>query len=265
MPYPSALRTGVLVALEFLTWLDEHDLDLGGLRQDRHGRRLDAGNTRTYAIRYFLSWTAGRGLTGQLTVPSVPRQQPSRLMDEDSRRQLLKQCLTDSTMALDTRAAGALILLFGLHASHVRHLTATQLTHRDGNSYLTVDRHPFLLPPRLARLLHQPAEAPHTRAALTRTTRGEQWLFPGLLPGRPTSQSGLNSKLLAHGIDTRPARNAALVALPGDLPPPVLASILGLHPNTAVRWTGFTKTSWADYLAARTADLHWERNTTPQK
>ncbi|MFD5887237.1 nitroreductase family protein [Streptomyces sp. NPDC060334] len=68
MPYPSALRTGVLVALEFLTWLDEHDLDLGGLRQDRHGRRLDAGNTRTYAIRYFLSWTAGRSLTGKLVV-----------------------------------------------------------------------------------------------------------------------------------------------------------------------------------------------------
>ncbi|WP_053675917.1 hypothetical protein [Streptomyces sp. WM4235] len=189
-------------------------------------------------------------------------------MDEDSRRQLLKQCLTDSTMALDTRAAGALILLFGLHASHVRHLTATQPTHREGNSYLTVYRHPFLLPPRLARLLHQPAEAPHTRAALTRTTRttrGEQWLFPGLVPGRPTSQTGLNSKLLAHGIVTRPARNAALVALSGGLPVPVLASILGLHPNTAVRWAGFTKTSWADYLAARTADLHWERNATPQK
>ncbi|MEE4493167.1 hypothetical protein [Streptomyces sp. BE230] len=154
-------------------------------------------------------------------------------------------------MALDTRAAGALILLFGLHTSQVRHLTATQLAHRDGNTYLTVDRHPILLPPRLAGLLHLLAEAPHTRAALTRTNRGEPWLFPGLVPGRLTSQSGISSKLLAHGIDTRPTRNAALVALSGDLPAPVLARILGLHLNTAVRWAGFAKTSWADYLSAR--------------
>ncbi|MFH8519693.1 hypothetical protein ACH4CE_32330 [Streptomyces gelaticus] len=77
----------------------------------------------------------------------------------------------------------------------------------------------------------------------------------GLVPGRPTSQTGLGSKLLPHGIDTRPARNAALVALAGDLPAPVLASILGLHPNTAVRWAGFAKTSWADYLAARAHDM----------
>ncbi|NEA49776.1 hypothetical protein [Streptomyces sp. SID10815] len=251
----SFLRARILVALEFLAWLDEHRIDLGGLRQDDLDRWVDAGNTRTYAIRYFLSWTTSRDLTGKLAVPSIPRQQPSQLMDEEGRWQLLKRCLTDSTMALDTRAAGALILIFGLHASHVRHLTATQLTSRDGNSYLTLDRHPILLPPRLARLLRQLAEAPHTRSALTRTTRGEPWLFPGLVPGRPTSQTGLSSKLLAHGIDTRPARNSALVALSSDLPAPVLASILGLHPNTAVRWAGFAKTSWADYVAARAADI----------
>ncbi|WP_253209525.1 resolvase [Streptomyces niphimycinicus] len=49
----SFLRTRVLVALEFLAWLDGHGLDLGGLRQDHLDRWLDAGNTRTYAIRYF--------------------------------------------------------------------------------------------------------------------------------------------------------------------------------------------------------------------
>ncbi|MFF2378741.1 hypothetical protein [Streptomyces sp. NPDC058108] len=259
------LRTRVLVALDFLAWLDEHDITVGELRQEDLDRWLDAGNTRTYVVRYFLSWTTGRGLTGNLKVPSIPRQQPSQLMDEHGRWQLLKRCLTDSTMALDARAAGALILLFGLLASHVRHLTATQLTRRDGNSYLTIDRHPILLPPQLAKLLHQLADAPHTRAALTRTSRGEPWLFPGLVPGRPTSQSGLSLKLLHYGIDTRSARNAALVALAGDLPAPVLASILGLHPVTAVRWAGFAKTSWADYLAARAADLHQTRNTTPQE
>ncbi|USQ85949.1 DUF6233 domain-containing protein [Streptomyces phaeoluteigriseus] len=98
-----------------------------------------------------------------------------------------------------------------------------------------------------------------------RVDRGEPWLFPGLVPGRPTSQTGLSTKLLAYGINTRPARNAALVALAGDLPVPVLASILGLHLETAVRWAAFAKASWADYLAARAADLRQQTNTTPQE
>ncbi|MFF5922776.1 hypothetical protein ACFY8C_31320 [Streptomyces flavochromogenes] len=50
------------MALEFLVCLDEHSLDLGGLRQDGLERWLDAGNTRTYAIRDFLSWTTSRGI-----------------------------------------------------------------------------------------------------------------------------------------------------------------------------------------------------------
>ncbi|MFE7077364.1 hypothetical protein ACFU96_45515 [Streptomyces sp. NPDC057620] len=48
------------------------------------------------------------------------------------------------------------------------------------------------------------SEAPHTRIILTRTNRGEPGLFPGIVPGRPTSQTGLCSKLLSQGIDTRP-------------------------------------------------------------
>ncbi|MFE3455574.1 hypothetical protein ACFXJ8_42370 [Nonomuraea sp. NPDC059194] len=35
------------------------------------------------------------------------------------------------------------------------------------------------------------------------------WLFPGRVPGRPASTSGFSGKLLDHGVDTRPTRNAA--------------------------------------------------------
>jgi hypothetical protein len=55
------------------------------------------------------------------------------------------------------------------------------------------------------------------------------------------SKSGLQLKLRAYGIDVRPARNAALMALAGDLPVPVLADVLGLHTSTAVHYGGFTR------------------------
>lgn len=226
----SFLRTRVLVALEFLTWLDEHGLDLGGLRQDGLDRWLDAGNTRTYAIRYFLSWTTGRGLTGKLTVPSIPRQQPSQLMDEDGHWQLLKRCLTDSTMALDTRAAGALIPLFGLHASHVRHLTATQLAHRwQQLPHRRPAPNPAAAPARQApppagRSTPHPSR-PHPHQPRRATALPRSGPRPPHLSDRP------QLKTPAPRIDTRPARNAALVALAGDLPAPVLASILGSPPQ----------------------------------
>ncbi|MFF2147956.1 hypothetical protein [Kitasatospora sp. NPDC058190] len=60
-----------------------------------------------------------------------------------------------------------------------------------------------------------------------------------------------------------PTKREQVAALSGDLPAPVLASILGLHPNTAVRWAGFAKTSWADYLATRARDIGRIQAGTP--
>jgi len=76
------------------------------------------------------------------------------------------------------------------------------------------------------------------------------------VPGRPAAQSAFSRKLLDHGIDARPARNAALIALLEDVPPPILADMLGLHINTAVRWADIARRDWTAYLAARDAEPH---------
>ena len=52
-------------------------------------------------------------------------------------------------MPVGVRAAGALVLLFGLQLQRIRHLTAAQITEKDGNAYLTMRGCPVLLPPRL--------------------------------------------------------------------------------------------------------------------
>ena len=54
-----------------------------------------------------------------------------------------------------------------------------------------------------------------------------------------------------HGINVRIARNGALAALAADLPAAVLADLLGMHINTAVRWVKYVGRDWADYIAAR--------------
>lgn len=252
----SYTRTRIRVALELLDWLGEQQLALGDLTQARLDEWLAAGNTRRYTIRYFLTWSARRGLVPQLTVPAIPRPDTNRILTEDERWDRLSRLLGDSTLPVDVRAAGSLVLLFGLHASRVRHLRTSQLIEDDGQLRLAIGSPPLLIPPKLAVLLRQLAAAPPRKPRISAADSRDdpRWLFPGLVPGRPAGQSGFNHKLREHGIDARPARGAALIALLEDVPPPILADTLGLHVNTAVRWAAIAQRDWTAYLAARDED-----------
>lgn len=121
-------------------------------------------------------------------------------------------------------------------------------------SYLAFDQHPVLLPPLLARLIQEP----HATAAPTAVLGGRgpaSWLFPGQVPGRHLTVNGLVRQLNDHGVQARASRNAALINLAADLPAAVLADLLGMHINTAVRWIHRAKRDWASYLAARAEAL----------
>ncbi|MFC9553645.1 hypothetical protein ACFTWF_22590 [Rhodococcus sp. NPDC056960] len=50
-----------------------------------------------------------------------------------------------------------------------------------------------------------------------------------------------------------PDCGAALAALAGDLPAPVLADLLGISVSAATRWSAVAARDYTDYLAARTA------------
>jgi hypothetical protein len=249
------LRRRVSVALDFLAWIDQRGLALADLAQE-HIDDWIAGATsqRRYLIRYFLKWTTSRRLTRELTVPSIPRQEPQNLLDEDDRWPLLQRCLTDDALPTDVRAAGAITLLFGPSTERLCHLTPEHLKLGDKHTHLVLGRHPVLLPPRLAELLRRLAEQPQLRPQLSRVRPGPQWLFPGMVPGKPISTHGMIQKLNRHGIPVRTARNAALAALAADLPSPILADVTGMHRHTALRWVAYARRDWAEYLAVRAAD-----------
>lgn len=262
------LRTQITIAGKLLAWLDERNLALADLDQPSLDAWLADGNTNSYNIRNFLGWAAARGIAPKLTVPLRSRQEPEQILDEHERWNLLRRCLTDDTIPLDTRAAAALVLLFGLPASRIRHLTIDQLDLGEAGCFLRTGRHPLLLPPKLANLLTQLADAPRAPARLATGANTPRWLFPGLTPGRPTSQPGFTLKFRALGIDTRTARNAALISLANDLPTPILADVLGLHTTTAERWAHLANRDWTAYIAERVTNTTLRpepRNKAPQE
>ena len=97
---------------------------------------------------------------------------------------------------------------------------------------------------------------------------GTRWLFPGRASVRPLTALAVTRQLNHYGIHLRAGRTAALVGRAGQLPPAVLASLLGLHPATAavagycwsevaVDWASAAVTAALEQI--RRADAHWPR------
>ena len=93
--------------------------------------------------------------------------------------------------------------------------------------------------------------ASHERRRPAAAPDGTRWLFPGRVSVRPLTALAVTRQLNQHGIHLRAGRTAALVDLAGQLPPAVLASLLGMHPATADRWSRRIASDWAAYLDAR--------------
>jgi hypothetical protein len=153
-------------------------------------------------------------------------------------------------MPIDVRAAGALMLLFGLQAQRIRHFCAEHVVAQDDNtSDYRQASDPSAAPPRrdhgrAGRSTTHPAHDPPRADA-------PRWLFPGRVPGQPIDNHSLTNRLNRRGISARPARNGALMALAADLPAAIIADLLGMHVNTAIRWVRYAGRDWADYLAAQ--------------
>lgn len=210
--------------------------------------RPDGRSTR-YDVRDFLVWAARRGHCRDLVVPVRLRAEPAGL-DEDSHWEILHQCLTDTALPLDVRAAGALLLLFGQELTRIAALPISAVTAVDGDTVLVLDRVPIRLPEPLSRLLADLiAQPPPVGWSATCPSR---WLFPGTGPGQHLSSTALGRRLTAQNVPIRPARVTALVQLAQDLPPAVLVPMLGLHIVTLEKWRHRVVTDWTAYLQART-------------
>ncbi|HEV8554779.1 MAG TPA: hypothetical protein VGR06_00075 [Actinophytocola sp.] len=163
---------------------------------------------------------------------------------------LLERCLGDDNLPIDIRAARALILLFGINTSRVLCIRADQLAERDGETYLTLDQHELIIPPRLAVLLAR-LSAPRSRSTLPPNPSAPKLLFPRRALGQPVAAGSIGSRVKRYGINARGGRNTALIGMAADLRAPVLADLLGLHIATGVRWAKYAKRDWESYLADR--------------
>lgn len=137
-----------------------------------------------------------------------------------------------------------------LPLTRIVELTDDHVRRDQEHTYLTVNQHPFMLPPKLARLIDD--QLRHSTPRHT-TRAGHRYLMPGQSLGRPRNPLGLADTLRHYSLPARAARNTAMMGALVDLPPMVIADLLGIHPKTAERWATLAGDSWSEYLAARRA------------
>jgi hypothetical protein len=248
-------RTIIRIALELLAWLRERGKSLQELSQgDLEEWGTGRPGTRAYLVNGFLKWAHARRLADKILLPVPQRAEPSHFLEDDQRWDELDRCLSDETMSLPARVAGALLFLYGLQPTRLVSLKADDVQHEEGDTYLMVGNGRLPLPPALARLTADLRDHGRIASAIGRVAKERSWLFHGVAAGRPLSESGLRRHLENAGIHTRAAHNTALVELAADLPAPVMAETLGIHIETAVKWSKYARRDWTDYLAARASE-----------
>src|SRR5205814_455803 len=156
------------------------------------------------------------------------------ILDEQQRWQQLNRCLHDDTMPLAVRVVGALTLLFGLTTSRLLQLTVNDVILDDDTVHLAIGPSPIELPRRVGDLVRR--QLAHASSIDLNAPELPRWLLPAHLGTLPVNPAHMSDLLTAADIDARDGHHAALVDLAAALPPAVLASLLGVHINTAIAW-----------------------------
>ncbi len=243
-------RSEIRAIHAWLCWLADHQLTLSQCQQV---------NLDTWAIeqpqvahhsRRFLRWAITNGLTPTLTEPARPAAAPTTAgMSQGERLDALRRLLTDTTIAVRTRIAGTVLLLYAQPVTRILQLTIGDvITTPDGGCELRLGEPASPVPAPLVDLLRTYLTSrPNPSIGDADST----WLFPGRRPGQPLHPATLRLLLRQAGIRIGAGRLAAIQQLVQDMPPPVAALALGYHHVSTTRIATQTGSPWSNYARSR--------------
>ena len=201
-----------------------------------------------HAVRPFLAWAQRRKhLPGGLIVPACRRQEASQLADPEERWTLARRLVVDDELDPADRFAAALVVLYAQPLARIVTLTRQDVSHDGSTIQISLGPERIELPEPLGSLSEQ---LPIRRRGGVSDHLPNPWLFPGGRAGQHMTATALGDRLRAIGVQPRRFRLAALSQLANEVPPAMLAPLLGVNANTAVRWAALSGGDWAKYSSS---------------
>ncbi len=237
-------------AAQFVGWLHQHGLELGTCNQHQVERWLADGPGHRRNIRPFLLWAIERGALRDITPPAHHRPSPSPATNSEAGWDHARRLLHDNDIDPADRVIGTLVVLYAQPLTRIARLRLDDIVDIDGDIHLNLGKEPVFMPEPLAGFLRQLPWRRQTGPSGHAPTV-DNWLFPGRQAGRHQHPDYLAARLRNLGIPTRASRSTALARLAAQLPARVLADLLNIHINTAVRWIDTAGGNWTRYTADR--------------
>ena len=222
-------------AAQFLGWLHEQGLELATCRQHHVDYWLAVGPAHRRNIRPFLLWATERGALSDVTPPVRDRPSPSSAVNSEAGWEHARRLLHDDDLDPADRVVGTLVVLYAQPLTRIAQLRLDDVVDIDGHVHLNLGKELVFMPEPLAGFLRQLPWRRQTGPS-SHAPGVDRWLFPGRQAGRHQHPDYLAARLRDLGIPTRISRSTALARLGAQLPARVLADLLNIHINTAVRW-----------------------------
>lgn len=151
---------------------------------------------------------------------------------------MARRFLTDADVDSKTRAAGLLVLLYGIQLTRIITLTRDQVDATSPPVKLTIGAEPIELPKILGDAIVDLVDASMRYP--------EGWLFPGRNPGLHLTPGLISRRLRAEGLRSESARTTALIELTRQMHPRIVSDLLGITPASAAAWSRLASGDWSD-------------------
>ncbi|WP_435106699.1 hypothetical protein [Nocardiopsis synnemataformans] len=166
-------------------------------------------------------------------------------ISQNRRVTLLRRAAEDEDLDLLVRVVVVLALLFAPPLSRICQLTLDDLVEEDGRLNIRFGDPPTPIPEPFAELLR--TFAVRRPNLTTATDSGARRLFPGRRAGRPMDTSTLAGRMRKNELPTFRGRTAAIRQFVLQAPSPVIARMLGYHPEHITALATEAGSPWSHY------------------
>jgi integrase len=190
-----------------------------------------------FRARRFLTWCRITGINKNLTPPPYRRTEFSLGgTSTEANETALKLMLTEERHAPRIRLAVLLTVVYGIRAHRIAALRRDSFRIVNGTAVIVLGTIDLTLPAAATPWVEEILRDVPIKHRVGGSRRDDTWLFPGYRHGDHMLPSSLTVKLRALGVSPARAHQVATAAIITQVPPAVVARLLGVSVSTAAEW-----------------------------